>query len=155
MNKHLHILRLLNRKFYLLYLLLLCSSMACIPLIYTDWCTLIVSVNLKIPFSDILIQPRTILVTGKDVLGYFSILPVIPLTLVYFQYTRQYAWMAAVLMIFVTLLHLINIQSVFDFVQSKSPDALTFKIEFSNSLFTYFGLTTAQTLIAFLISKTS
>jgi hypothetical protein len=155
MNKYLHILRLLDRKFHLLYLLLFFNSIAFIAVINSDWLNILISVDLKIPFSNVLIQPKTIYLSGKDILGYFCLLPFIPLILLFFNSVKEYAWIISILTFFVTILHITNLNSVYDFIQNQSPDCLIFRIDYGLSFFAYLGLIATQSLITLLIHKTS
>lgn len=155
MSLYFHIFRLINRKFYLLQLLLLLNLLAFIPVIFSDWLSLFISTDIKIPLAQAFIKPKIICFAGKDILGFFVFLPLLPLIFLYFEYMRRYAWVVSAIIFFVAILHLINLYYVYEYIQNQSPSFLSFKKDLSLSMFFYLGLSLSQSLISFGIHKTS
>jgi hypothetical protein len=124
-----------------------------ITVLSKDWIVLSASINLNLPFSKKIFPDLPMHLSGFQVMGYFSIAPLVPVVLIIFLSTRKQAWMVATGVMVFTGVHLINLFQLFGMSKKQFTELIILNSETNYNIIAFFVLFSFLIFISFFISK--
>lgn len=148
-----HVAKLIYRKYYLSYVLLVLSAVLTIPVLSEDWIVLHASINLSLPFAENLFPEIPFHLNGFQVLGYFSATPLVPIVMVFFRFTRKQAWIVTAAVMAFMSVYLANLSQLFGQSKGRFSELIILKGQTFHTITAFFILFTFLIFFSSLISR--
>jgi hypothetical protein len=153
LNKIIYIASLVWRKYKLPYFFAAFCTLLFFAVLDLKWVEIKLNFELDLPFLKTTIPSASIDLKGWEIMGYFGLIPFLPMLLILTNRFKKTAWIFTVAIMPVSILYTLNIFGMIERIYDGSMDFVVLSSQIYLPLYLYFGLLASLTLFTYQISK--
>jgi hypothetical protein len=152
-NKITYIASLVWRKYKLPYFLVAICTLLFFAVLELRWAEIKLNFELDLPFLKTTVPSASIDLKGWEIMGYFGLIPFLPMLLILTNRFKKTAWIFTVAIMPVSILYTLNIFGLIGRIYNEPMDFVVLSSQIYLPFYLYFGLIALLILFTYQISK--